>query len=78
MQIFPANMSQPYKRMVLVHPEGNVSHIAVEELLQNTQPLCCVYQAVVPLSKCCSVESCILRVQPRLLGLKHILHAPLV
>jgi hypothetical protein len=71
-------MSRPYKHMVLVHAKGNVSYIVLEELLHNTQPPCCVYQAVVPLNKRCGFESCILRVRPGLSGLKQLHHAPLV
>jgi hypothetical protein len=36
-------MPRPYKRMMLVHDEGNIYRIAIEKCLRNTQPLCCIY-----------------------------------
>jgi hypothetical protein len=60
MEISPTNMSRPDKCMVSVHAKGNVSHIEVEDLLWNTHPLSCIYQAILPLSKCSGVEGCIL------------------
>jgi hypothetical protein len=46
--MFPTDMSRLDKCMVLIHAEGDISHIAVEELLRDTQPLRCVYQTIIP------------------------------
>jgi hypothetical protein len=60
MEVLPVGIPRPYKCMVSVHAEGDVPRVAVEELLWNAQPLCCVNEPVIPLGECRVVEGCVL------------------
>jgi hypothetical protein len=64
MEFLPVDIPRSYKRMVLVHAEGNVPRVAVEELMWNVKTLHCINKPIIPLGEHRVVEGCVLQVRP--------------
>ena len=78
MEIFPIGMSRLDECVVSVHAEGDIPHVAIEDLLRDAQPLRCIYCSIIPFGKGCIVECCVLRVWSGLPWLEHLLHVLLI
>jgi hypothetical protein len=60
MEVLPVGIPHPFKCMVLVHVEGDVPRVVVEEILWNAQPLHYVNEPIIPPGECHVVEGHVL------------------